>query len=104
MSWYEFISIQACKLTKLFINKECKDGQLVFNKMGYLCTGNLSEWAKCTNITKEPERVKFKVPNELKQEFSFLKKYKYVPRKRIIKDVNPTVPVKKEVKDEVDGK
>lgn len=80
---------------------ECKDGQLVFNKLGYLCTGK-TEWAKCTNVTKDPERCKFRVPDDLKQEYSFLKKYKCTLRKRVIKDVNPTV-VKKEAKDETDG-
>ena len=84
--------------------KQCKDGQLVFSKLGYVCTGNLNEWTKCDAITKDPERAKFKVPKFLKEEFPFLKEYKYVPRKRVIKDVNPTVAIKKEVKDETDGK
>ncbi|CAG9763321.1 unnamed protein product [Ceutorhynchus assimilis] len=83
--------------------KECQDGQLVFHKLGYTCTGNLSEWAKCTNVTKEPERTKFLVPKDLKEEYAFLKNYKYVARNRVFKDVNPTVPIKKEVKDEADG-
>ncbi|XP_050310535.1 poly [ADP-ribose] polymerase [Anthonomus grandis grandis] len=83
---------------------ECKDGQLVFNKLGYTCTGNISEWAKCTNVTKDPKRSKFRVPSDLKEEVSWLKTYKYVPRKRVIKDANPTKIVKKEIKDEVDGK
>lgn len=82
---------------------ECKEGQLSFSKMGYVCHGHMSEWAKCSNLTKDPARTKFVVPKDLKEEYPFLKKYKYVARKRLIKDVNPTVPVKKEVKDEVDG-
>ncbi|KAH1010082.1 hypothetical protein HUJ05_004437 [Dendroctonus ponderosae] len=83
--------------------KECKDGQLIFGKAGYTCTGNLSEWAKCTVVTKEPERTKFVVPKQLKESHPFLKKYRYVARKRVIKDAKPSVSVKKEAKDEVDG-
>ncbi|XP_060519943.1 poly [ADP-ribose] polymerase [Cylas formicarius] len=82
---------------------KCKDGQLVFNKAGYICTGVLSEWAKCQNIIKEPKRKKFVVPDDLAQEYKFLKKYRYVKRTRIVRDVNPTVSVKKVAKDEADG-
>ncbi|XP_066147801.1 poly [ADP-ribose] polymerase [Euwallacea fornicatus] len=85
--------------------KRCKEcnGQLVYNKAGYSCTGDLSEWAKCTNVTKDPDRIAFVVPSNLKKEYPFLKKYKYVARKRVIKSVNPSTSVKKEAKDEIDG-
>lgn len=63
----------------------------------------MSEWAKCTFITKEPERAKFVVPKPLKEVYPFLKKYKYVARTRVIKDAKPSASVKKEAKDEVDG-
>lgn len=81
----------------------CKDGQLVFNKVGYICQGNLTEWTKCERVEKTPKRTKFRVPKELAQEYSFLKKYKYVARNRVIKAVQPTVSVKKE-EDEADSK
>uniref|UniRef100_A0A182YTW7 Poly [ADP-ribose] polymerase n=1 Tax=Biomphalaria glabrata TaxID=6526 RepID=A0A182YTW7_BIOGL len=31
---------------------------------GYACTGNLTEWTKCMNITKAPKRKAFKIPKE----------------------------------------
>lgn len=71
--------------------KECKNGQFVFNKLGYICQGDLTEWTKCQTITKEPKRRSFKVPSDLADEYTFLKKYKFVPRTRVIRDVNPTV-------------
>ncbi|XP_045461901.1 poly [ADP-ribose] polymerase [Harmonia axyridis] len=82
--------------------KVCHGGQYVYNKLGYICHGDLTEWSKCNNITKTPARRPFKVPKELEKEYSFLKRYKYVPRTRIIKDVSPTGAVKKE--DEADDK
>lgn len=69
---------------------ECKGGQFVFDKCGYVCHGNITEWSKCNFTTKEPKRAPFKVPKDLAEEHSFLKKYKYVPRSRLIKDVKPS--------------
>lgn len=81
----------------------CKDGQLVFNKLGYICQGDLTEWTKCNNIEKNPKRKPFKVPKEFCEEFPFLKKYKYVKRERIIKNINPTQKLVKKEKDDPDG-
>lgn len=80
----------------------CKGGQYVFNKFGYICQGDVTEWTKCENINKKPKRRPFKVPSELAEEFPFLKKYKYVKRDRVFKEVNPSVLAKKE-KDDPDG-
>ncbi|CAH2012006.1 unnamed protein product [Acanthoscelides obtectus] len=79
----------------------CKGGQLVFNKLGYICTGDLTEWSKCNTITKTPERVPFKVPDDYAEAYSFLKKYKYKPMTRVIREVKPSIVVKKD--DEPDG-
>lgn len=76
------------------------EGQFEYKTGGYMCSGNATEWTKCENLTKEPKRAKFVVPSSLKTQ-DFLIKYKYVARKRYIKDVNPT-SVKKE-KDDPDG-
>uniref|UniRef100_UPI003134487B Poly-(ADP-ribose) polymerase n=1 Tax=Tribolium castaneum TaxID=7070 RepID=UPI003134487B len=73
----------------------CKHGQLVFEKFGYICKGNLTEYTKCRTQVKEPPRKPFKVPAELKQ-YPFLKKYKYVPRTRVVKNAPPSYSVKKE--------
>lgn len=83
---------------------ECKGGQFTFTKTGYICTGNVNEWVKCQFTTKDPERTKFMIPKHYKDQYPFLKKYKYTPRKRIIKDVNPSVTIKKDVKDEQEPK
>ena len=37
---------------------------------GYRCTGNISEWTKCTFRSDEPERKPFIVPDELKDQVS----------------------------------
>lgn len=83
--------------------EQCKGGQYVFNKVGYICQGDLTEWTKCNNIMKSPKRHAFKVPKDLAKEHSFLKKYKYVPRERIFKDAHITSLVKIEKADEPDG-
>lgn len=79
--------------------KQCKGGQLVFSKGGYVCKGDLTEWSKCNALVKEPERKAFVVPKHL-MEHSFLKKYNYVPRTRVVKDA--PVTVKTEVRKEVE--
>uniref|UniRef100_A0A1I8IJ16 Poly [ADP-ribose] polymerase n=1 Tax=Macrostomum lignano TaxID=282301 RepID=A0A1I8IJ16_9PLAT len=61
---------------------ECKAGQLAYSSAGYKCTGMLSEWAKCLNVTQTPKRVPFKVPAEY-HDVDFLKNYKYKPAVRL---------------------
>ena len=31
---------------------------------GYKCTGNMTEWTKCINVTMKPGRKAFKIPKE----------------------------------------
>ena len=83
----------------------CKTGQFVFGKGGYVCKGDLSEWSKCNAIVKEPKRAPCRVPKDIADTYPFLKKYKYVKRVRIFKEVNlvDKLTVKKE-EDEVDSK
>lgn len=85
--------------------EQCKGGQFVFNKLGYICQGDLSEWAKCNTVEKKPKRRPFKVPKDLAGSHSFLKKYKYVPRDRVVREVHPTNSLKgeKKEKDDPDG-
>ena len=40
--------------------------------VGYECTGDMSEWTKCPFNTKTPERIPFKCPKELEEQYSFL--------------------------------
>ncbi|XP_018335477.1 poly [ADP-ribose] polymerase [Agrilus planipennis] len=80
--------------------EKCK-GQLIFHKYGYICTGDLTEWAKCTNFVKIPKRKKCVIPNNLKKEYSFLKKYKYKKMDRAVKEGLPasSTIVKKDEKE-----
>ncbi|XP_054169146.1 poly [ADP-ribose] polymerase 1-like [Oppia nitens] len=63
---------------------ECKKGQLVFRITGYICTGNVDQWTKCSyQTTDQPKRKPFKVPKEMVEEYDFLADYKFKERDRI---------------------
>lgn len=85
---------------------KCKNGNFIFGNSSYLCTGNLSEWAKCDNIVKEPERLPVKIPQYIKDEFSFLAKA-FKVKTRAVRNVPAVIKtklnVKKEEIDDVDG-
>ncbi|XP_054714565.1 poly [ADP-ribose] polymerase 1-like [Uloborus diversus] len=66
---------------------ECQDGTPRFKNDAYRCSGNLTEWTKCQYVSKYPERKLFKVPEEMKEEFEFLKKYKCVIKERMFPEV-----------------
>lgn len=83
---------------------KCK-GTFIFGNSVYLCTGNISEWAKCDNIQKEPKRRAVKIPSAIKTAHPFLAK-KFKAQTRAVKYVPPVPlkPVKKEgAADDVDG-
>ena len=61
---------------------QCKS-TLVFRENGYVCKGMATEWAKCQYKTDKPNRKGLKIPNELAEEYSFLKKYKFKKRDRV---------------------
>lgn len=46
------------------------EGQLVFIKTGYVCSGNISEWVKCEYFTKTPARMPCKIPSGLETFFA----------------------------------
>ncbi|XP_063621514.1 poly [ADP-ribose] polymerase [Cydia splendana] len=75
---------------------ECK-GQLVLDTFGYKCTGDVSEWTKCSYVTKEPNRKPMKVPAAFKDGGAF-KRFK--PKKGVRLFENgappPQIIVKKE--------
>lgn len=68
---------------------ECKDEerQFYYTAEGYKCTGNLTEWTKCMNITKVPKRKAFKIPKEF-HDVPFFKNYKFVKRERAFPHVS----------------
>jgi poly [ADP-ribose] polymerase 1 len=63
---------------------ECTHGQLVLRSRAYYCSGNITEWTKCTNKTQKPLRLnEFEINKELADEFPFLKKFKFKKRERL---------------------
>ncbi|XP_043286683.1 poly [ADP-ribose] polymerase [Venturia canescens] len=83
------------------VPKPCKKctGQFVYvSGLGYKCTGNLTEWTKCEEVTQDPKRIKFSVPKHLKEEIPFLGSYKPKIQRRIVKVTAPSTSsaVKKE--------
>ncbi|XP_073951356.1 poly-(ADP-ribose) polymerase [Choristoneura fumiferana] len=70
---------------------ECKNGQLVLDTFGYKCTGNVSEWTKCSYVTQDPKRKAMKVPKEFKESSAFTK---YKPKKGVrLFEAAPPPPV-----------
>ncbi|XP_037299289.1 poly [ADP-ribose] polymerase [Manduca sexta] len=83
---------------------ECDKGQLVLNTLSYKCTGDISEWTKCSYTTQNPERKALKIPTEFK-EMPVFRKFKpktdvrlfhAAPRPNVIVKDEPTTSVKKE--------
>jgi poly [ADP-ribose] polymerase len=63
---------------------ECKQGQLVYKGNAYYCHGNITEWTKCAFKTQTPTRVlSLRINEGLREEFDFLKKFKFKPQERI---------------------
>nr|XP_036678517.1 poly [ADP-ribose] polymerase isoform X6 [Drosophila suzukii] len=69
---------------------ECASSQFIFNRSGYICNGNLSEWTKCTKFLAKPTRSACKVPTELKEKYPFLNLVNKVPSVRIIQNLPPS--------------
>lgn len=45
-------------------------GQLVYKSgTGYKCSGDMTEWTKCENVTQDPKRKKFSIPSDLKEAY-----------------------------------
>lgn len=81
-------------------------GQFTFKPgLGYKCLGDISEWTKCVNVTVDPKRRKFSIPEVYEDKYYFL--LEYIPKvdRRILRAIAPPtlpvpvrVPVKKEQK------
>ncbi|KAG8183478.1 hypothetical protein JTE90_001045 [Oedothorax gibbosus] len=78
---------------------DCHNARPRFLNNAYVCPGHLTEWTKCQYETRYPEREKFVVPDEFKEEFEFLKKYKcivqerYLPEASTASNKNKTLPL-----------
>ncbi|XP_026832189.1 poly [ADP-ribose] polymerase isoform X2 [Drosophila erecta] len=69
---------------------QCNSSQFIFNKSGYICNGNLSEWTKCNKLLAKPTRSACKVPKELKAAYNFLKTVSKIPSTRIFNNFSPS--------------
>ncbi|KAH8292667.1 hypothetical protein KR044_013023 [Drosophila immigrans] len=69
---------------------DCNGNQFIFNKVGYSCNGNISEWTKCTNVLLQPKRLSCKIPNGLKLLYPVFKTYKRNTEVRIIQYLPPS--------------
>ncbi|XP_046754057.1 poly [ADP-ribose] polymerase [Diprion similis] len=79
-------------------------GQLVYKSgLGYMCTGDITEWTKCEYVTQDPKRSKFVVPAVLKEEHPFLKAYKSKVKRKLIRITAPTTSSSVKKEDEVDS-
>ncbi|CAF0764637.1 unnamed protein product [Rotaria sordida] len=65
---------------------EC-GGFLIFSHSCYHCTGDVTEWTKCTYSTRTPTRKPFDIPDDIKTEYDAFKSYKYKKRDRILAQV-----------------
>ncbi|XP_055294999.1 poly [ADP-ribose] polymerase-like isoform X2 [Sitodiplosis mosellana] len=61
----------------------CKDGQMVLKNSIYCCTGNISEWSKCVNTAKTPNRVPVQIP----EKYQIFLRGNFKVRARILNDV-----------------
>lgn len=87
---------------------ECNSSQMLFQKSGYVCNGNLTEWTKCSKLITEPERVACKIPSDFKDKFDFLREVRDKTEIRAIRYIPPssatianTTKINKD--DELDG-
>jgi hypothetical protein len=63
---------------------ECDNGQLVFKGDAYYCTGNITEWTRCTHRTQDPARETFfSIRQEFKTDYDCLRNFKFKPNKRV---------------------
>lgn len=72
---------------------QCKGREILFSKSGYLCNGQLTDWTKCSNLLKDPERKPCKIPKSLKEKYSFLSQIKNKTEHRIVKYNPPSIAV-----------
>ncbi|KAH8324953.1 hypothetical protein KR067_002329 [Drosophila pandora] len=69
---------------------ECGGSQFIFNKFGYLCNGNITEWTKCANLLTKPNRKACKIPDELISMYLFLGSVKKKTMARTIQYIPPS--------------
>ncbi|UJR16963.1 hypothetical protein I4U23_003861 [Adineta vaga] len=79
----------------------CSDctGLLVFNYTNYRCTGNLTEWTKCSYSTQLPKRKPFEIPDHIKEKYSIFENYKYTKQDRILTQIAKKLPLKNEIQE-----
>jgi poly [ADP-ribose] polymerase 1 len=78
---------------------ECKNGQLQYSSKYYYCTGNITEWTKCSNRTQEPKRRECIINEEYADGYEFLKKYKFEERTRVFERTIEEIEAYKKIKE-----
>lgn len=79
-------------------------GQFVYSSgFGYKCTGDLTEWTKCENVTQDPKRKKFVISSDMKSSYPNLKDLKCKVKKRLIKVTAPSTSTSIKQEDNVDA-
>lgn len=53
--------------------EKCKTGKFLFDNSSYKCQGDLSDFAKCNNQSKEPARSIVEIPKQIQDKHGFLK-------------------------------
>ncbi|XP_011308727.1 poly [ADP-ribose] polymerase [Fopius arisanus] len=78
--------------------KKCSGACNFVSGVGYKCKGDLTEWTKCEEVTQDPERVKFKIPDDIRESIPFLLEFKPKVERRILRITGPSTSseVKKE--------
>ncbi|XP_050742158.1 poly [ADP-ribose] polymerase isoform X5 [Drosophila biarmipes] len=69
---------------------ECASSQFIFNRNGYICNGNLSEWTKCTKLVAKPTRSACQITKELRERYPLLNLVRKLPSDRIIQNFPPS--------------
>jgi NAD-dependent DNA ligase len=56
----------------------------LFRSVAYYCSGNITEWTRCSHRTQDPKRQNsFSIPADLKKEYTCLKNFKFKANKRL---------------------
>ncbi|XP_076289314.1 poly [ADP-ribose] polymerase-like [Lasioglossum baleicum] len=77
-------------------------GELVYTSgVGYKCTGDISAWTKCDNVTHDPKRKKISIPSDMKQKYPDLKSLKCKVKRRLIKVTAPSTSALVQAKPEL---
>lgn len=78
--------------------QKCKQGDLIFGKGGYTCSGAIDEWTLCSNFVEKPARRECQIPRDLRDDkkANFFTKYQPKVEDRAVRPRPVELKVKKE--------